>query len=439
MDSIAGAQIFPQHISSEVKISTDLNGLLPLLQRLDKLIQQAISALQSSEATEELKLSGLEQTAIFPLETVSVQIREDSPLAWLQKTFCLSAFDLDLLAIALAPELDRQYVRIYAYLQDDMTKKRPTVDLALNLLCSTIPEKLSQRKHFTTNAPLISHHLLHLFSEPQAQPATLLEHSLILDDQVVRFLLQQPGLDFRVTGCCQLIQPNLFSHTLYSKLDIQKRLEALFIENWQQKQPLLLYFLGCDRTSKRHTAENLAKILNVSLLVADVSKMLEDQPKFKEKLQLVFREAWFFHHLLYLDNFDLLYLRENQILYQTCLIDIDQNQGITILGGVEPWKPTATGEKGLITVTFNIPEASQRKKCWKTHLQADQISLEDRELDLLSDRFWLTPDQIADAVATASNNTRWQSLQTESNSSNEQSNHLETKELPSLFCDILLH
>ena len=222
MDSSEGAQIFPQHISSEIKISADLNGLLPLLKRLDKLIKQAISALQSQQEAEEPKLSWLEPTEILPLDTASVQIREDAPLAWLQKTFCLSAFDLDLLAIALAPELDRQYVRIYAYLQDDMTKKRPTLDLALNLLCSTIPEKLSQRKHFTTIAPLISHRLLHLCSEFQPQPATLLEHSLILDDQVVRFLLQQPGLDFRLTSCCQLIQPSIFAHTLYSKLDIQK-------------------------------------------------------------------------------------------------------------------------------------------------------------------------------------------------------------------------
>ena len=126
--------------------------------------------------------------------------------------------------------------------------------------------------------------------------------------------------------------------------------------------------------------------------------MLEDKIKFEEKLQLVLREAWFFHHLLYLDNFDLLYLQENQILYQTCQTVLAKNKGITILAGVETWKTSATVGKGLITVAFNIPEASQRKDCWQTHLQAAQISLEDRELDLLSDRFRLTPDQIADAI-----------------------------------------
>ena len=89
MDSTAGVQTFPPPIFSEVKISADLNGLLPLLQRLDKLIQKAISALQSQEETEELKPSWLEQTKILPLENTSVQIREDSPLAWLTKEILL--------------------------------------------------------------------------------------------------------------------------------------------------------------------------------------------------------------------------------------------------------------------------------------------------------------------------------------------------------------
>ncbi|WP_404800456.1 hypothetical protein [Atlanticothrix silvestris] len=47
-----------------------------------------------------------------------------------------------------------------------MNNKRSTVDMVLNLLCSTVPEKLSRRKHFTTNSPLINHRLLHLCPEP---------------------------------------------------------------------------------------------------------------------------------------------------------------------------------------------------------------------------------------------------------------------------------
>src|SRR5688500_1463722 len=54
-------------------------------------------------------------------------------LAWLRDVFGLSGFDLDVLILAIAPEIDLRYERLYAYLQDDATRKRPTVDLALNL------------------------------------------------------------------------------------------------------------------------------------------------------------------------------------------------------------------------------------------------------------------------------------------------------------------
>jgi len=70
-----------------------------------------------------------------------------SRLAWLQQTFQLSNFDLDVVAIALAPELDRRYEWLYVYLQDDVRGKRPTVDLALNLLCADAITKLSRRTH----------------------------------------------------------------------------------------------------------------------------------------------------------------------------------------------------------------------------------------------------------------------------------------------------
>ncbi|MFK0730860.1 MAG: AAA family ATPase [Gloeotrichia echinulata GP01] len=393
----------------ETEITRDLNGLQPLLQRLDPLLQEASYTLQTHQKGEgELGVSSWQKTEISSEQT-SITIRSDSALAWLQNTFNLSDFDLDILAISLAPELDRQYERLYAYLQDNLSNKRPTVDLVLNLLCSSIIEKLSRRKHFTTNAPLIYHRLLHIASEPHQ--STLLAHNLILDPQVVRLLLHQPGLDSRLTAFSQLLEPSRYVDNLYLQEDVQTALEALVIEDWQKQQPLLLYFQGTDTTGKRRTAQIIAKTVEVPLLIADLARMVEDKANFEEKLQLLWREAWFFHRLLYLDNFDILYLQENQILYQSFLRELEKNRGITILAGVQNWIPTATGATGLITVTFTIPETSQRRDCWQTHLKAAQISIEDQELDVLSDRFLLTPDQIADAVATAYNTTRWQQAQ----------------------------
>ena len=389
MNSTAGTQIFNKPIQ-KAEITPDLNGLQPFLQKLDQLIIQAKEKAESSETS---------------LEQLSIKIRSDSHLSWLTKTFNLSTFDLYILTIALAPELDKQYERVYTYLQDDISNKRPTVDLVFNLLCSSISEKLSRRKHFSTNSPLIHHHLLHLSSE-----ATLLSQQLILDSQVIRFLLSQPGLDSRLTSYCQLLEsiPSAeFIDNLYLKEDLQNKLQTIVKEDWQ-KQPLLLYFQGIDSLGQRRTAQVLAQTLEVPLLVADLGKILEDKPNFESNLQLLFREAWFFNRLLYIDNFDILNLQENQVYLSTFLKQLENNRSITILAGVQNWIPTATA-KGVITIPFTIPDSSQRRECWKHQLQAAEINIEEKELDILSNRFRLTPDQIADTVTTAYNNARWQS------------------------------
>jgi hypothetical protein len=51
----------------------------------------------------------------------------------LQRRFGLSPLDVDLLITALAPDLDTRFERLYAYLQDDLTRRRPTIGLALEL------------------------------------------------------------------------------------------------------------------------------------------------------------------------------------------------------------------------------------------------------------------------------------------------------------------
>ena len=55
-------------------------------------------------------------------------------LATLVEELGLTPFDAALLVVAVAPELDLRYERIYAILQDDVTRRRPSLDLALSLL-----------------------------------------------------------------------------------------------------------------------------------------------------------------------------------------------------------------------------------------------------------------------------------------------------------------
>ena len=58
-------------------------------------------------------------------------------LPYVAQLFALSPFEVQTLVVCLAPELRRKYDTLYAYLQDDVTRKRPSVDLVLDLLCTS--------------------------------------------------------------------------------------------------------------------------------------------------------------------------------------------------------------------------------------------------------------------------------------------------------------
>ncbi|MEH1969377.1 ATP-binding protein [Nostoc sp.] len=410
-------------------IRPSFQELLPILQWLDKLLERTTSAAQiayGSEAAADpyrglhVTLEEIEQllnrepgVPTFQIDTetgdesLSNLVSRNSPLFWLQQTYGLSAFDIEVVAIALAPELDRRYERIYAYLQENVTYTLPSVDLALNLLCPSGSAKLIRRDRFAPNAPLIQHCLLHLIPDPNQVKSTLLGHYLVLDEQVICLLLGHKGLDSRLAPFCQLIQPTLSLTEIPLQIDVKQALSVVTIQNWQRQKPLRFYFEGVDRASKRRTAEALAREIKGLLLVVDLARIL-DTRDIEPTLQLLMREASFQNALLYIDNLDAWKDKERGILYQSLLEAIAQHTGMTILVGVKPWIPSGTNLKGIVTVPFTIPDFTLRRFCWQTQLTEAGISLERSDLDALVDRFLLTPDQIADVVVTACNRLQWQ-------------------------------
>lgn len=84
---------------------------------------------------------------------------------WITRTYELTAFELDMLLVALSPEVDSRYGRAFALLQDDLTRTRPTVELTLNLLCANGCD-IGRIRHVATDAPLRANRLLRVVPDP---------------------------------------------------------------------------------------------------------------------------------------------------------------------------------------------------------------------------------------------------------------------------------
>lgn len=406
------------------------DDLLLALVRLDQLLEQAMSAAQTvygSEAAADpyrglyINREQVEQalarepgSPVLQMSTTEFdadffeQLNQKSPLIWLAQTFELSAFDLDLILIAIAPEIDLRYERIYAYLQDDVTRKHPSVDLALNLLCSSAEAKLRRRNHFASNAPLIHHNLLYLITDPNQNQPPFLSRYLKLDDQIVRLLLGQEGLDTRLTSFCELSQPSVSLDQLPSTEQTRQALTALAIHAIKNNQRLQLYFHGASGVGKYQTAAAISHTLNKKFLVADLAHTLNLKSEFHPTLKLLFREAQFQNAVLYLRGLDELRSPEHRQNYQQLLAILAIAQGITILSGSQPWLVTSVSDTSILSISFAMPDFAQRQACWQKSFAAVNIPANEEHLQTLAARFRLTPEQITNAVIYAKNRAYWQ-------------------------------
>ncbi|MGW6273876.1 ATP-binding protein [Streptomyces sp. NPDC055060] len=111
----------------------------------------------------------------------------------------LTELDAAVLLIALAPDLDRTFEPLYGYLNDDVSRRRATVTLALEL-CGIPAHLPDARARFHLSAPLRSLGLLEV--EDTERP--LLTRSLRVPDRVTAHLLGDATPD---SALLDLLQP----------------------------------------------------------------------------------------------------------------------------------------------------------------------------------------------------------------------------------------
>jgi hypothetical protein len=111
--------------------------------------------------------------------------------------------DTDLLVIALVPDLDARYEKLYGYLNDDVTRRRATVGLALQLL-DLPPAAAAVRARLSPTAALVRLGLL----EVDDAERPFLTRSLRVPDRVTSHLLGDDDLDPFLDGIVTEVTPH---------------------------------------------------------------------------------------------------------------------------------------------------------------------------------------------------------------------------------------
>ncbi|WP_219837888.1 AAA family ATPase [Paenibacillus sp. R14(2021)] len=328
---------------------------------------------------------------------------EQPRLLQLASRFGLGELEQRVVMLALAPELHRKYDKLFGFLQDDVTCKLPTMDLALKLLCSSEKERYEARSAFQGESGLRRW----LLAADEDTAATLLARPLKLDPRIVSFLLEAEPFDGRLDGWVERwsqseeagqLQPLLVG----SSIQAEMRRTAELHED--EEKPVVLHVWGQSGTGKRLQAQHLAASLGRPLLLLDASRLDGERGAFYELLNQLFREAKLTHAIPAIAGGDHFMGQEGKLSgCRTALA-----QWVARTGGLLLWLSQERAHYSelplpkqalIVQVKLEPPAIEEQRMLWRTWSEGDQASAAAAEA--MADKFRFAPGQISRALSHA--------------------------------------
>jgi ATP-dependent 26S proteasome regulatory subunit len=322
--------------------------------------------------------------------------------------FGLSPFEAEAVLICLAPELRRRYDHIYAYLQDDVTRKRPSVDLVLDLLGRSEAERWRARALFSAQAPLVHAGLLQPTDDPHSPSGSSgLAQFLRVDPRILHYLLGHSTLDDRLDG---LVDVEPAAEEAEPMTDVPAAGATLlnFVRrdaggDEASNERLVAHLYGPDGVGKRALARALAGALGRPLLRLD-AEGLKREGEARLLLRLAFRESLLWQAPLYIASADV--FLDDQALRSMLAREARAYGWCTLLGGERPWPYPGLFERArYYAVELPVPDVAEREAVWQRALEAHLPGeaprhTSDTRAARLAERFRLTPGQIREAAAS---------------------------------------
>ncbi len=317
-------------------------------------------------------------------------------LDWLAERAGLSPLETELLVVALVSELEPRYLRVFGYLQDDLTRRRPSVALALNLVCRTQADFYDGYRSLLPGATLTTLELIHILDDPDDRTAPLVARFLAADQRVVAFLL---GID----SCAPELAATVRLET--AQLDLGELLVpdklACHLAQLARPQPgaQFCYLEGPPGVGKCTAAAAVCQARNgKKLLVVDAGRLPADDTHFEQAVRLLRREALLQHAVLYWEAFDAL-LDDASSRRRALVLREARQDELAFAAGERGWHPSNL-PAGLRFGQLVFPRLNHaaRAALWARVLAEDGAI---HEVDQLAGRMRLNASQIRDAAALA--------------------------------------
>jgi hypothetical protein len=304
--------------------------------------------------------------------------RVPSRLERLGRRFGLDPVDLELLLIAMAPDLDSRFERLYGYLNDDVTRRRASIGLSLEL-CGRSPAEVDARRRLGPGGPLVDGALV--LVEDAERP--FLTRSLRVPDRVTAHVL---GDDRADQAIADLLAP---APATAVRADVP---DAASLGRAIAEGVGPVYLRERQGSAAAGLAAAALQAAGRDVLGVDLNRLRPGQAGAAEA-GLFAREARLRHAGLIVGPLELLLERGAPAVRAFAELPVP-----VILVGRSTWDP-AWADAVPLLVEVPATSAAERAAAWRASLDGDMPR--GPEVEAVTAQFLLAPEQIGRAARAA--------------------------------------
>lgn len=393
-------------LRAQYQLSLDeFRGLYVSDAQVDALVTQANRWEPASDVAQELT----EQADSMRREHAA-RLTPSMPWSRLVSMFTLSPQEHDVLLLALAPEFDLKYETLYAYLNNDVTRKWPTCELALRILAPVRGDMAQYRRWLQPDATLVREGLVQLMPSP-GDRSRWLATGLAVPGVVVNFLLGNRVVDAELKGMLELRTPVQeweevpLSDSMRGGL---RRCACSLREHPRQARQSILIFEGRQGSGRGAASHALAHEIGSPLAVVDCEALrASGDPLIKLAPSIVLHQR-LWDAVLYLAHAEALFDHDGRPLPDASRLIKDLTQStrpvvLSCLPGTR-WREVVKDCRSM-PLLFGDLSSAERVALWNASAAKADIAVGADVLAAIGNRFVLTPGQIRAAVDAVHDST----------------------------------
>ena len=278
------------------------------------------------------------------------------------EAFGLGPMERIVLIVALAPYLDPGYEKVYAYANDDIMKRWPTVILTLEVLSDGKNGRFALRPLFFQDSPLVRHDLI-VVGDTASPNVALPDRQVSLDPHVAEVLLGYNGLDPRLHGVARCVEPT----------DENRKVGEALAEAMCWRVDSRVYIGGRWRAEKMEALAQACASLGLKLVSLDMAA-LSSAAEPARLLALALRDARLHNAAILIEGYGGQDTEAEVATYAVELASRLQDHPLPVVFSDRASTPARLPVDLHLQLDFPAPNFEARQQSWRSagHLDEDQ-------------------------------------------------------------------